>query len=476
MKIFSWFIGLFYGLLLSGGQAHGAKVFNILKYGAVSDSISLNTRSIQQAIDDAAGQRGQVLVPKGVYVTGTLVLKSGVELHLEEGAVLLGSTKLEDYPAQQIDRVFYGKEWKNKALIFAQKQKDISITGKGTIDGRGHFFWPLTDQKPDRYYNRPYGLLLVECTNVLVQEVRLRNSAYWMQHYMACERLRIEGIQVYNHANQNNDGLDVDGCQNVLIRNVVIDSDDDALCFKSLSPTPCRNIRVRNVVLSSHCNAFKLGTESTGGFEQFRAHNVRIQPSVDTVPHFGSRYGDGGIALQIVDGGIMRDIQLKGFDIVGPRSPLSIRLGHRARPYRSGGEPPQQGSMEGIRIRKVKAQSFDSIGSYLIATGDGRIKKVRIVDFEQRVLAGRPTSACVQDERAQAYPEGKMYGVLPAYGLYVHKVEQLSLRRCNLYSAKSEVEQRAPLVYFQSTFRSLKKLKAQGRPFDARQWKACKGM
>jgi hypothetical protein len=132
--------------------------------------------------------------------------------------------------------------------------------------------------------------------------------------------------------------------------------------------------------------------------------------------------------------------------------------------------------MEGIRIRKVKAQSFDSIGSYLIATGDGRIKKVRIVDFEQRVLAGRPTSACVEDERAQAYPEGKMYGVLPAYGLYVHKVEQLSLRRCNLYSAKSEVEQRAPLVYFQSTFRSLKKLKAQGRPFDARQWKACKGM
>lgn len=455
--------------------AQKGKVYDIRNYGAVADSFTVNTRFIQQAIDEASKNGGRVLVPQGTFVTGTLILKSGVELHLEKGALLLGSSSLDDYPPQQITRDFYGKEWKNKALIFAQKQSNISITGLGTIDGRGHFFWPSTDQKPDRYFNRPYVLFLVECKQVTVKDIRLRNSAYWMQHYMACSRLRIEGIHVYNHANQNNDGLDVDGCEDVLIRDVEIDSDDDALCFKSLSPSPCKHIRVRRVTLSSHCNAFKLGTESTGGFLNFNVRKVEIKPSRDTIPHFGSRNGDGGIALQIVDGGIMRDIRLHDFNIKGPRSPLSVRLGNRARPYSASQPSPQQGSIEQIRLKRIKAVSYDSLGSYIMATEQGRINDIEINHFEQEIRPGSAAVECIEEEKSTAYPEGKMHGSLPAFGLYVHKVDQLSLRNCRFSTTGKVMEQRKPIVYFQTSFRSIKKLYGQGKLLDAKLWPACKG-
>lgn len=449
--------------------------YDISRFGAVADSVTLNTKSIQKAIDQAAKKGGRVLVPSGSYLTGTLVLKSGVELHLAEGAVLLGSSRLDDYPVQEIKREFYGKVWKNKALIFAHRQRNISITGKGMIDGRGHFFWPKTDQKPDRYFNRPYGLLIVECTNVKVKGVQLRNSAYWMQHYMACDQLRIEDIYVYNHANQNNDGLDIDGCSRVRIARVTIDSDDDALCFKSLSLTPCSKVRVKNVTLSSHCNAFKLGTESVGGFIDFKVKNVRITPSADTVPHFGNRYGDGGIALQIVDGGSMRNICLRNFEINGPRSPLSIRLGNRARPYSPEKPGAPQGSISKIRIDRVKALSYDSIGSYIMATEQGRIQDVKISRLEQRIQTGSTESVCLEDEKSTAYPEGKMHGVLPVYGLYLHKTERVTLRDCRFTSSGAGIELRKPVVFVQSSFRSIKALRAQGQRIDPKLLLPCRG-
>jgi polygalacturonase len=114
------------------------------------------------------------------------------------------------------------------------------------------------------------------CRNVLVRNINLRNSAMWMQHYLACEDLTVSGIKVFNHANQNNDMIDIDGCRNVIISDCYGDTDDDALTFKSTSPYTCENITVTNCILSSHCNAIKCGTESTGGFKNITISNCVI--------------------------------------------------------------------------------------------------------------------------------------------------------------------------------------------------------
>lgn len=107
---------------------------------------------------------------------------------------------------------------------------------------------------------------MINCRDVIVKDVTMQNSAMWMQHYLACEGVNISGIKVYNHCNQNNDMIDIDGCRNVIISDCFGDTDDDALTFKSTSPAACENITVTNCVLSSHCNAIKFGTESTVGF------------------------------------------------------------------------------------------------------------------------------------------------------------------------------------------------------------------
>ena len=172
----------------------------------------------------------------------------------------------------------------------------------------------------------------------------------WMQHYLACENLRVTGIRVYNHANQNNDMIDIDGCRNVIVSDCYGDTDDDALTFKSTSEHACENITVTNCILSSHCNAIKCGTESTGGFKNFTISNCIIRPSDDKEPIFGKPEGISGISLEIVDGGVMEGITISNISMDGPEVPIFIRLGNRARKHMTEAETPPVGQLSDVII------------------------------------------------------------------------------------------------------------------------------
>ena len=153
----------------------------------------------------------------------------------------------------------------------------------------------------------------------------LRNSPMWVQHYLACEGVCIDGIRVESTCNANNDGIDIDGCERVRIANCDIRSGDDALVLKSTLERPCRNVVVTNCVLSSLCNAFKLGTESNGGFENIVMSNCAI---------YDTRIS--GIALELVDGGTLEQVSISNVTMHNTRSAIFIRLGDRARPSRRG--------------------------------------------------------------------------------------------------------------------------------------------
>ena len=158
-----------------------------------------------------------------------------------------------------------------------------------------------------------------------------------MQHYLACEDLKISGISVYNHSNYNNDGLDIDGCRNVTVDGVTVDSDDDGICLKSTSGKPSENISIANCVISSHCNGLKMGTESSGGFKNVTIANCVVTPSaVNDSTIYGFIEGISGISLEMVDGGILRGVNISNVQIDGTKSPLFIRLANRARPYSEG--------------------------------------------------------------------------------------------------------------------------------------------
>ena len=254
--------------------------YNIMDYGARQDTTVLSTEALQRAIDDCSrAGGGRVVVPTGSYKIGSIILKSDVHLYLEHGATLYGSTDLKDYLPVKPDYVSLRTQVKTIQLLYADRVRNVVISGYGTIDGRGRAFKKLTWN--DEGITRPHLLRFVESEDVVIKDITLKNSGCWMQHYLACDRLKIEGIKVFNRNNYNNDALDLDGCHDVVVQGMIADSDDDGITLKSTSPRLCENIRISDCVVSSHCNAVKLGTETNGGFRNINISGIVVKPSSD---------------------------------------------------------------------------------------------------------------------------------------------------------------------------------------------------
>ena len=222
------FLEILFLIVIPFAHAYGVDC-NITSYGAKADGVTVSTKAIQKAIDESSVNGGRVIVPAGDFVTGTLFLKDNTILVLEKNARLLGSKNLIDYPKTTVGFRFFGDTWVSQSLIIAHGVNNITIEGEGIIDGQGAAFPVTTKAKPDRYRDRPYLFWIADCKNVTVRNIELRSSAMWLQSYIRCEKIRIDGIRVFNHANKNNDLMDIDGCKDVVITNVVGDADDDGL-------------------------------------------------------------------------------------------------------------------------------------------------------------------------------------------------------------------------------------------------------
>ncbi|MEM7036717.1 MAG: glycosyl hydrolase family 28 protein, partial [Bacteroidota bacterium] len=267
-------------LLLCTAALH-AKDYDITAFGAVADGKTLNTEAVQAAVDQAhADGGGRVIIPKGRFLSGGVILKSGVELHLLKGGVLLGSTDPEDYV--KLNR------W--KALVLADSAENIAITGKGILDGQGAelalnidslFYIGKIDSvqyrlrlRRPKYYLRPQIIEFMRCTNVRVTGVTLQNAACWVQTYELCKNVVVDNIRVESDTYWNNDGIDISDCKNVRITNSYFNSADDGICLKSyhgLSYTHpeikmCDSIYIANCTVRSSASAVKLGSASFGGF------------------------------------------------------------------------------------------------------------------------------------------------------------------------------------------------------------------
>ncbi len=411
-------------------------VYNIVDYGAVNDGITVNTEAINETITVcAANGGGTVVIPPGTFLSGTITLQSKVELRLEMGALLLASTDRKDFP--RLPQPHY-RSLKDKggwfAFIYAAEASDIAITGLGTIDGNG------AAQRPDPTLlggdldGRPRNMLFISCKGVRVEGIKMRNSGMWNQHYLDCEDVLIDRIEVYNHSNRNNDGIDIDGCRRVVLSNSIIDSDDDGITLKSTGPAPTEDVVITNCIVSSFCNAIKAGTESTGGFRNISISNCVVKPSrSQTKPIFNTpRHGITGISLEIVDGGIMEGITISNVTIEGTECPLYIRLGNRARKHAEDAPTPPMGSMRNIVISNVAAYNTGNFSSSITAIPGHYIENVQLSNvqfFNKGELLPADYIAhhteVIEDE--QGYPQPTVWGNLPSSVLFIRHVKNISL-------------------------------------------------
>lgn len=424
---------------------------NILQFGAKPDGRTLSTQAIQRAIDEVfqAGG-GTVLVPAGVFLTGLVELKSKVILNLAEGSTLLGSTSMDDYKFSPSSSAHNGPNPRH--LIFAMNASDVTISGTGRIDGQGASFWEPSDkaQSPQEQWagvashdlapkkgERPSPLLLfVNCRGLTVQDVQIQDSPGWTVHCINCDNVDIHGISIKNPVNgPNTDGIDITGCQNVTISGCSIETGDDAICLKSQNPfgpepRVVKNVSVTNCHLSTCCNGFKIGTETEGGFE-----NITFSDSVifnSDVPY--KERVIAGVALEIVDGGWIDGVIVRNIQLQRSRTPIFIRLGNRKRVH----DYPQHG-IRNVNIENLQATEALIPSSITGLPGmeihDVTLSHIRLQNALQGSsdLVKRPVP-----EKETAYPEARMYGMLPASGLYVRHVRNLRLNDLTLTSLPGE--------------------------------------
>lgn len=257
-------------LLLASQLLPAQSTYDITAYGAVGDGVTLSTTAIQKAIDEAArAGGGKIMIPPGTWQSGTVFLKSNTTLHLSAGATLLGSPNIEDYTEMTWG---HNKDRQPFHLIVAKGQQNISIEGKGTIDGNGKAFWNPFETDAAGNMVVPRWIMakdlkvspLIELTgsqNVYVRDVTIKTGGGWNLHIHDCDLVKIHGINIINNLySPNSDGIDITGSSDVIISDCYIKTCDDAICLKTTPDSrSCHRITITNCVLETLCVGLKLG-------------------------------------------------------------------------------------------------------------------------------------------------------------------------------------------------------------------------
>ena len=252
----------------------------ITDLGAIGDGRTLNTGVIQQTIDACSkAGGGRVVIPAGQFLSGTIRLRSNIDLHLENGAELIASLEEADMTdfLREMEKEDDNRDtgWAGGCFLFAQHEENICISGNGRIDGRGRdvFFEDESDggsqESPLKVRGfRPRTSFLEDVRNLTVKDVTFYDAAFWTLHMAGCRDVLIENIRIDNNdRGPNNDGIDPDCCQNVIIRGCQISCADDCIVMKTTAPMAkkygdCRNILISNCILHSRSSALKIGTET----------------------------------------------------------------------------------------------------------------------------------------------------------------------------------------------------------------------
>ena len=415
-------------LLAFAPAAAGARRFDVKTQGAAGDGKTPDTAAINRAVDachNAGG--GAVYLAPGTYLSGTVVLKSNVTLYLEAGATLLGSKNIRDYAPRH--------------LVFARDAENVGIAGPGRIDGQGPAFWVPSGRVPPppeegwrdvatfdwKPLERASPMVeFVGCRNVRVEDVRMENAAGWTLRPINCDNVWIRGLTIKNPViGPNTDGIDPTCCRNVFISDCLIDTGDDAICLKSEvpyggEPGVTKNVTITNCVLTCCCNGLKFGTGTRGGFENITftnsvIFNERVDPKARVI---------SGIAVEMVDGGWLEGVVISNVRMQNVRTPIFIRRGNRRpRPDKTAG------TLRGVSIHNLYATGAILTSSVTGLPGfdveDVTLSGIRIDSEEGGKAAWTSLEA---PEKANSYPEARMFGRLPSYGLYCRHVKGLRLR------------------------------------------------
>ncbi len=314
----SLYLALTVALFVSPIRAAAPVSYNIQDYGATGDGKTLDTAAINKAIDAASNAGGgTILFPPGKYLSGTLFLKSHINLCIDSGATLLASQRREDYP--QVDDAWNPTRKVLAPLIYAQDAQNVTLSGRGLIDGQGDPWWRAaaraapapargataatgTTATAPSGNSRPQLIRFVRCTDLVIENVSLLNSPSWNVHPVFCDRVRVDGVSIKAQVpSPNTDGINPEGCTNVQIQNCRIDTGDDCVTLKSGTENtikevsrPDQDITITNCVMYAGHGGVTIGSEMSGDVRNVTVSNC-VFHGTDNGIRVKSQRGRGGV-------------------------------------------------------------------------------------------------------------------------------------------------------------------------------------
>ncbi|MCC9165802.1 glycoside hydrolase family 28 protein [Pontibacter harenae] len=314
------------------------KVYDATKYGAVNDGKTLNTKAIQAAIDACAAKGGGIITfEPGDYLSGSIYLKKGVHLRLDEGVQLLGSQNLADYP--EIETRVAGIEMKwPSALINVLDQENVAISGKGVVHAQGKPFWDLywnmrKEYEPkglrwivDYDAKRPRTLLVSKSSDVTIKDITMKQAGFWTVHILYSDHVTVDGVVIQNNIDghgPSTDGIDIDSSSYILVQNCDIDCNDDNFCLKSGRDwdglrvnRPTEYVLIRDCISRAGGGLITFGSETSGGIRHVLAHNLKAKGT-----GVGIRFKSA-----TTRGGTVEEIYMQQIEMDGVKVPIEVSM------------------------------------------------------------------------------------------------------------------------------------------------------
>lgn len=422
-----------------------ARVYDVKDFGAKGDGKTLDHVAINKAIETATSEGGgQVVVPAGTYLCGSIRLKSNIDLHLMAGAKILAApASMKAYDESESFGGFPeyqdgGHTYFHNSLIWAEGQQNVSITGRGMIDGEG-----LTKRDTEKGGNVQGGnvqggsigtcdkaIALKLCRNVTIRDITIYRGGHFAIIITGCEIGTIDNVTI----DTNRDGIDIDCCKYLTVSNTKVNTpNDDAIVLKSSyalkKAVACEHILVTNCIVTGYklgtfldgtyvpekvnwvCGRIKLGTESNGGYRNITISNCTCMWS-------------SGLAFEEVDQGKMENIVVNNISLSHVHHyPIYITTGCRNRGPK---EVTQPSSARDIYINNVIADDCDSLAGIIITGMEGEpIRNVSLSNIRIQYRGGGKKVDKPYREQGTNYPEPRWAGPTPAYGLFARHVDGL---------------------------------------------------
>ncbi|HLQ50440.1 MAG TPA: glycosyl hydrolase family 28 protein [Terriglobales bacterium] len=475
----------------------GVRTYNIRDFGAKGDGITLDTAAVQAAIDACnKDQGGTVLVPAGVFVIGTIEMKSNVTLHIAAAGKLLGSADGKQYRAADAIPLSGDSTLGdgNVGLIFAVKAENVTIEGPGMIDGQGAQFRSPTRGVPPPSgrggNNRPYHLLFHQCTNLTVRDIFLFQCAYHSVRVIQSSHVKLDGIRIYNRVNHNNDGFHFISAQHVHLSNCTVECQDDACALFG----SCKFVTVTNCAFSTRWSVFRFGG---GEAENIAVSNCLIYDTYGCPIKMrcgpGSRFENmsfSNLVMRNVTGPISIGVggnrrrqpqtEPQTQQQANAQAGTQPKAGTGAQIEDSGTQPTEGGivrniTFSGIRATVVVPTQFPDV-PFISGYNPGEIKSCIAVNRPAEGVLENITfndvhvtfagGGTAEEAAVRDVPKitGEYYenGVLPAYALYARNVHALTLS--NVRFEVSAPELRPAVVFDHVEDAAINGFSAQANP------------